>query len=1088
MTGGQTANTAAGSGALRVAVLGGFSVRVGGRTVPDVWRLRKSKTLVKLLALAEGHRAHRDMLTEVLWPDLDLAAASNNLHQALHAARRALTGEGPPDAGMLRLQDDLVILAPGGGLVVDAEVFTVAAQRALRSGNVEDYRAARGLYTGELLPEDRDAGWAASHRQRLAGLHDAIVLGLGRALMERGNAEDAVTLLGTLAWERQSDEPLHRVLMEALDRAGRRWDALDAYERLRRVLEEEYAAVPEPSTRSLYRRILSGQAPAGPAAVSNLPAPATSFVGRRRELSELLALAERTRLLTLAGPGGIGKTRLGIETARRLASPDAAPDGVWLVELSGVRDGRLVPAAAAASLGLALTGARPTTAALVNQLADRTMVVLLDNCEHLLGACADLVMALLERCPGLTVLITSREPLRLPGEVVWRVPSLELPDLDLAADPARLAGRESVQLFLERARSASPAFRLDASTALPVARICCRLDGMPLALELAACRVAHLAPAELAARLDDALVTLAGRIRGVPDRQATLAATLDWSHDLLADIERAAFRRLSVFAGGLTLDAAEAVCGDGLSEPVATVIWRLVDKSLVAADTAGDQARFRLLEVVRQYAAARLDSSGELAERQRRHALWFAGRAESLDPDVGGGLVGEPSPWFGVEGGNLRVALWTLLREMPDRALVTAVAMWRSWMARGLHAEGLRWLTQALDACPAASPLRARALFATAVFEIRLGRLWRAGDIGAEITTLGQQLGDPHGVAEALHQHTLLAWLSGEWEQADRLARQASAAARQIASVRASHDHLRALLALSRGDVPAAEALLDSSLTALGQVPPNAPPFFSVCTLAWSVDCAGSLPLPVFEETMLAGRRVGSAQGRGYILATWALAARMGGRPGHACVLLDQAARLFESLGDRAGQAHVLAQRGHLLREQGDPYAARDCFRSAADLRAAIPDQRGTAIALTGAALAEAALGDVDRARALGREACRMLERSGDLPGDHGALNNLAIVEVLAGCPARAIDAAERALALRAVPDTHRSVGWQYALLAGLREASGQRAAAAAALVAARACFRRIGEQRGLAAVAARSRPAASGRDSGAKRVQSRRP
>src|SRR6266496_30890 len=488
-----------------------------------------------------------------------------------------------------------------------------------------------------------------------------------------------------------------------------------------------------------------------------------------------------------AGPGGIGKTRLGIETARRLASPDAAPDGVWLVELSGVRDGRLVPAAAAASLGLALTGARPTTAALVNQLADRTMVVLLDNCEHLLGACADLVMALLERCPGLTVLITSREPLRLPGEVVWRVPSLELPDLDLAADPARLAGRESVQLFLERARSASPAFRLDASTALPVARICCRLDGMPLALELAACRVAHLAPAELAARLDDALVTLAGRIRGVPDRQATLAATLDWSHDLLADIERAAFRRLSVFAGGLTLDAAEAVCGDGLSEPVATVIWRLVDKSLVAADTAGDQARFRLLEVVRQYAAARLDSSGELAERQRRHALWFAGRAESLDPDVGGGLVGEPSPWFGVEGGNLRVALWTLLREMPDRALVTAVAMWRSWMARGLHAEGLRWLTQALDACPAASPLRARALFATAVFEIRLGRLWRAGDIGAEITTLGQQLGDPHGVAEALHQHTLLAWLSGEWEQADRLARQASAAARQIASVRASH-------------------------------------------------------------------------------------------------------------------------------------------------------------------------------------------------------------------------------------------------------------------------------------------------------------
>jgi predicted ATPase/DNA-binding SARP family transcriptional activator len=1085
MTGGQAASTGAGSGALRVAVLGGFSVSVGGRTVPDAWRLRKSKTVVKLLALAEGHRAHRDVLTEVLWPGLDPAAASNNLHQALHVARRALALEGSASGDVLRLQDDLVILSPGGGLIVDADAFAAAAKRGLHSRAVKDYRAALDLYTGELLPEDRDADWAASHRERLAALRDATALGLARALVERGDPEEAVTLLEALAGERPGDELLHRVLMDALDQAGRRWDALDSYERLRRVLEVEYAAVPEPATRSLYRRILSGQAPAGPAVVSNLRAPASSFIGRRREISELLALAERTRLLTLSGPGGIGKTRLGIEAARRLANPDAAPDGAWLVELSGVRDGRLVPAAAAGSLGLALTGARPTTASLVKQLADRTMVVLLDNCEHLLGACAAFVMALLEHCPGVTVLATSREPLRLPGEVVWRVPSLQLPDLELAADPARLAHRESVQLFLERARSALPGFRLDSSTALPVARICLRLDGMPLALELAASRIAHLAPAELAMRLDDALATLAGRIHGVPDRQATLAATLDWSHDLLADSERAVFRRLSVFAGGFTLEAAEEVCAGGLSEPVAAVISQLVDKSLVAADTSGDQARFRLLEVVRQYAAARLVSSGELADRRRRHALWYADRAESLDPDVGRGVVGEPSPWFSVEGGNLRVALATSLREMPDRALATAVSAWRSWMARGLHAEGLRWLTQALDACPAASALRARALFATAVFEIRLGRLWRASAIGAEIAALGQQLGDPQALAEAVHQHALLTWMAGEWEGAGRLARRASAAAQGIASVTASHDHLCAVLALSRNDVAVAEALLGSSLTALGQVPSDAPPFYSVCTLAYSVDCAGALPLPVFEETMLSGRRVGSAQGRGYTLATQALAARMANGADQASVLLDQALRVFESLGDRAGGAHILAQRGHLLREQGDPAAARECFRCAADLRAAIPDQRGTAIALTGVALAEAALGDFHRARALGWEACRTLERSGDLPGHAGALSNLAVVEVLAGRPVQAIDAVERALALRAVPDTHRSVGWQYTLLAGLHEISGQRAAAAAALTAARACFERIGEQRGLAVAAALGRRSAPGQDRRAKRVQS---
>jgi predicted ATPase/DNA-binding SARP family transcriptional activator len=1087
MTSERDAGERPGSGPLRVAVLGGFSVRVGSRAIPDAWRLRKSKTVVKLLALADGHRVHRDVLTEVLWPGTGPRAAANNLHQTLHGARRALAPAGSLPAGALRLQEDIVSLWPGGDLVVDADVFAAAAQRALGSGSVGDYQSALDLYAGELLPEDRDADWAAPHRERLRALYDSLRAGLARALLERGSPREAVLLLEPLARGRPSDEPLHRLLIGALDQAGRRWDALETYERLRTVLEEEYAAAPEPATRSLYRRILSGQMPAGPAVAGNLSAAATSFIGRRREIAELLALAERTRLLTLSGPGGVGKTRLGIEVARRLASSDVAADGVWLVELSGVRDGRLVPAATAACLGLTLTGARLTTAALVKQLADRKMVILLDNCEHLPEASADLALALLEGCPALSVLATSREPLRLPGEVVWRVSSLQLPDPQGAADPARLARTESVQLFLERARDAAPGFQLDASTALPVARICLRLDGMPLALELAASRAAHLAPAELAARLDDALGTLAARIRGVPDRQATLAATLDWSHDLLEDDERAVFRRLSVFAGGCTLEAAEDVCADRLGEPVAAVLSRLVDKSLVAADLAGEQARFRLLEVIRQYAAGHLALAGELADRRHRHALWYAARAESLDPDAGGGVVGEPSSWFGVEAGNLQVALSASLREIPDRALAMAVAAWRAWMARGLHAEGLRWLTQALQACPAPSARRARALFATAVFEMRLGRLERVSPIGAQIAALARESDDPRSLAEALHQHCLLAWVAGEWDETTRLAGEASAAARDIASVRASHDHLRALIALSRSDTSAAQPLLDSSDAALDQVPTDAPPFFSVCTLGWSVDSVVDLLFPVFEETMLVGRRVGSAQGRGYVLATGALTARMAGRPGDASALLQRALRIFQALGDRAGQAHILAQRGQLLREHRDPAAARECFHSAADLRAALPDQRGTTIALTGLALAEAALGNNRRARALGQEACRILDQSADLPGHHGALNNLAVVEVLGGRPAQATDALEHALAL-GVPETQRSVGWQHALLASLREISGDPAAATAALTEARECFQRIGERRGLAAVADLDRrPRAAGRGR-VKRVQSPRP
>jgi predicted ATPase/DNA-binding SARP family transcriptional activator len=1062
MTGERRVDAAGGSGPLHVALLGGFSVRVGGRAVPGSWRLRKSKTLVKLLALADGHRAHRDVLAGVLWPGLDPAAAANNLHQVLHAGRRALASDGSAPADALCLRDDVVILWPDGDLVVDADVFAAAAQRALRSGAVEDFGAALKLYAGELLPEDRYADWAAPHRERLAALSEALAAGQARALLERRRPDEAVALLEPLVADRPNDESLHRMLMEALDQAGRRWDALDVYERLYRVLDEEYAAAPEAATLSLYRRILSGQNPAGPAVVSNLPAAVTSFIGRRREISELLALTDRTRLLTLSGPGGAGKTRLAIEVARRLANTGTVPDGVWLVDLSGVRDGRLIPAAAAASLGLALTGARPTTAAIAEQLADRRMLVLLDNCEHLLEFCAEFAMALVERCAGVTVLATSREPLRLPGEVVWRVPSLELPDLRLPADPVPLARLDSVQLFLERAGNASPAFRLDSANALPVARICLRLDGMPLALELAASRIAHLAAGELAARLDDALATLAGRIHGVPDRQATLAATLDWSHDLLADDERAVFRRLSVFAGGFALDAAEQVCGHGLSEPVAVVVSRLVDKSLVTVETGGDRARFRLLEVIRQYAARSLAASGELTSHQRLHALWYSSQAELLDPDLGGGVVGESSPWFAVESGNLRAALATSLREMPDRALVMAVAMWRSWMARGVHSEGLRWLAQALEACPAPSALRARALFATAVLEIRMGRPWRGPAIGAEIAVVGRDLGDPGSMAEALHQQSLLVWMAGEWDDTVRLAGEAGNAARDFAAVRASHEHLRAVMALFRGEASAAQALLDNSLTALGRVPPDAPPFFTVCTPGWSVDSIGNLLFPVFEETMLVGRRVGVAQSRGYILAAQAAAARMARRFDEAGVLLEQALRIFESLGDRTGQAHILAQRGHLLRSGGDPAAARESLRSATDLRADIPDQRGTAIALTGVALAEAALGDGQRARALGHEACRMLDRSGDLPGQAGALNNLAVAEVLTGFPGQAIGLIEQALALRATP----SVGWQYMLLASLREMSGEITAAVAALATARGCFEQSGERRGLAAAA----------------------
>ncbi len=904
------------------------------------------------------------------------------------------------------------------------------------------------------------------YQDQVAGMRRSAVLAAAPHLIAQGRAYEATRALGPVADAHPTDEEVHRALMAAYDAAGQRWEAVAVYEALQSRLDDEYAAAPEVETTTLYRRVLSGQADARPGALVHLPSPATRFVGRHREIDELVALCARHRLVTLCGPGGAGKTRLAVEVARALAKTSSYADGVWTIDLSGVRDAGLVLTTAASALRLTLSGARPTVAALTAQLAARELVVVLDNCEHVIDAAAAVVQSIINDCPGMTVLATSREPLHLPGEVAWRVPSLRLPDPSEAIDASRLIIYESVQLFVARAQEAAPTFRLTSDNAPVVAHICHRLDGMPLAIELAAAQSAYLTPKQIAALLDDALTTLASRIRGTPDRQATLAETVSWSFDLLDADERVLFPRLSMFAGGFTLDAAEAIASGDLHRRLPDVLATLVDKSLVLAGTLDtDQVRYRLHEFVRQYAAQRLEQSGEGPSRQSRHAAWYCDKAESLDPDRGEPLVGEPSRWFMIERENLRLAMANTLQERPERALVAAVAAWRSWMASGMHAEGLQWLRRALAACPEVSAVHVRALFATAVFEVRLGRVEEAVPLGRAIADIGRRETDPIQRAEAAHLQCVLNWLAAEWQTIDRLLDAADADLRNVPSVRASHDHLRALVALSRGDSGGALPHLERSLHWLSATSNGAPPFFSVCTLAFSIGQYEGITMPIFEETMLVGRRVGVAQAEAYVSCTIAFAARAAERFSHAAEALDRALRIFSSLGDRAGAAFTLTQRGHLHRALGEVAAAIDCFHESADLRAAIPDQRGSAMSLTGIALTEAVRGNVTTARSLAREAAQMLDRSGDRPGLSGALNNVAAIEIIAGRYGQAVQTVERLLALRAVPDLHRSVGWNHLLLAQLRERTGDRVGAEAALRAATAVFGRIGELRGLAAV-----------------------
>ncbi|MGZ4618437.1 MAG: AfsR/SARP family transcriptional regulator, partial [Frankiaceae bacterium] len=660
---------------MHIQLLGGFEVSVGERRLPHgAWRLRKARTLVKLLALQPSHRLHRDRAVGYLWPDLGADAARNNLHQVVHAARRAFSTLGVDGAAALGLQDELVVLGRDVPVVTDVETLQAAVARAGASGNAAALAAAFGQHPPELLPEDAYEPWAQEHADALREWHLRVVLDVLDVLdvVDVVDAEaagphpgTAVALLAPVVSANPLNEPAHRAMMRALAWSGRRSEALIVFERLREVLARELAADPEPQTRRLYQELLAGgpqgrqangpRPVAQPAGPVRLPAAVTPLLGRARELAETDGLLARTRLLTLTGPGGAGKTRLAVELARRRAQHYA--DGAVLVELGALADGELIVAEMAGALRLELPAHGSAVDGLVPQLRERHLLIVLDNCEHLVDACARVVSGLLRGCPRVTVLATSREPMRIESEVTWRTPSLALPDPANIPSVETLATVASVRLFVDRAAAAAPGFALTGDNAAAVAEICYRLDGMPLAIELAAACVPVLSAAQIAARLSDALTLLSRGDRARITRQQTLAATLAWSHELLTGDEQALFRRLAVFAGSFDLDAVEGICaGESPGRArVLPVLGRLVDTSLVLAEPRGAGTRYRLLETVRQYANERLRAAGEEAQQRHRHCAWYMAFAQAHDPEQAPDVLDVVPATIDDEYDNLRV-------------------------------------------------------------------------------------------------------------------------------------------------------------------------------------------------------------------------------------------------------------------------------------------------------------------------------------------------------------------------------------------------------------------------------------------------
>ncbi|GAC1433999.1 MAG: BTAD domain-containing putative transcriptional regulator [Chloroflexota bacterium] len=587
-------------------------------------------------------------------------------------------------------------------------------------------------------------------------LHLALVCGA------QGELEEAESCLRRVLAVEPGHEEAAATLMALLGGAGRRGAALRVYQALATTLEDELDVTPAAEIMALRARLVAQEAvPAGvppwrvlPTSKTNVPTPSSSFVGRAWEVAEIGDLLTMSRLVTLTGPGGCGKTRLALEVAATRVAAHAA--GVWLVELAALADPALVPRAVAAALGITERPGQPLRATLRTFLRPRDLLLVVDNCEHLIDACASLVADLLADCPYLRVLATSREGLAVAGERTYLVPSLATPDPAHQPTLERLAAYEAVTLFLERARSRHPALRLTAANAGAVAQICARLDGLPLALELAAARVGVLPVEGIAARLDDRFRLLTGGMRTALPRQQTLHATIDWSYALLSPAERRLMQRLAVFAGGWTLEAAAEVCAadGGAGAEVLDLLGTLVDKSLAQAREEDGAVRYRFLETVRAYAQEHLEASGDQDEIARRHAASYLALAEQAEPAL---WSLQQTSWFrrlAAEQDNLRAAItWALAHDEVAVALRLAGALWRFWTYQGDYGGWRRLIETGLARATEASvpaQVRAKALEAAGWLAFHQWDYAAAAALGAESLRLARGEGDPLAVRGAL--------------------------------------------------------------------------------------------------------------------------------------------------------------------------------------------------------------------------------------------------------------------------------------------------------------------------------------------------
>ncbi|MCW3055796.1 MAG: Adenylate/guanylate cyclase [Chthonomonadales bacterium] len=685
-----------------------------------------------------------------------------------------------------------------------------------------------------------------------------------------------------------------------------------------------------------------------PALPNNLPQQVTSFIGREKEIAEVKALLGKTRLLTLIGSGGGGKTRLGLQVAAELL--EGVGDGVWLVELAPLNDRNGVSQTVANVLGVREEMGRPLLQTLVDYLKSRKLLLLLDNCEHLLDVCTDLADTLLKHCPEVQILATSREAMGIAGEQTFRVPSLSLPPRPAQATVESVEQYEAVRLFVVRATAVLPAFTI--TNAPVLAQLCVRLDGIPLAIELAAARVRSLSVAEINGKLDNRFRLLTGGSRTALPRQQTLRALIDWSYDLLQEPEKMLLRRLAVFAGGWTLEAVEQICiGDAEGSGPSIEEWEtldlltsLADKSLVVAEPQEGRTRYRLLESVRQYAHDRLLEEGTFDAMRRRHQAFFLALAEEAEPKL---LGPEQVLWLERlerEHDNLRAALEG--SGDAEAALRIAGTLWRFWQVRGYFQEGRERLSTALAGAPASTPtvIRAKALNGAGVLARSQGDYATARAWVEESVDLYREAEDKLGIATSLSNLGLITYAQGDYSTARTLHAESLTLRRELGDKRGIATSLNnlGLVALEQDDHIAAQAM-----------------YFEAVGLYRDLGDKGGMASALNNEGNVAHKFGDFVTARAIYEESLALRRELGDRQGIATSLTNLGA-VAQNLKDYTGAHRMYSESLILNRELGNRGGIAYALAACAEL-ASVQQQSSRAAHLWGATQALRDLLDAPR-------------------------------------------------------------------------------------------------------------------------------